>query len=157
MRFLVYWKYIGSFPDIKKPPEDFVFKLGIAYPTGTRLEGEGEGAIRYCNFSTGPIKEKITIWKENSVLAFDVLSQPEPMVETSPWGEIHPPHLYYYVKSHRGEFRLVKLSDGKTRLEGTSWYSIDIHPHFYWKFIVDGIIHKIHLRVFNHVKQLAEK
>ncbi len=151
------WKYIGSFPDIRKQPEDFVFKLGIAYPTGTRLEGKGVGATRYCDFSTGPIKEKITVWEENSILAFDVLSQPEPMIETSPWGEIHPPHLTDYVKSHKGEFRLVKLSNGRTRLEGTSWYSIDIHPHFYWKFLVDRIIHKIYLRVFHHIKQLAEK
>ncbi|MGV7222321.1 MAG: hypothetical protein ACQ9MH_12425 [Nitrospinales bacterium] len=127
------------------------------HTTGSRMEGEGVGATRYCDFSTGPIKEIVTIWKENEHLAFDVLSQPEPMVETSPWGEIHPPHLNGCVQAHKGEFRLVALPGGKTRIDGTSWYSLDIHPLFYWKFMVDEMAHTIHKRVFTHIKTLAEK
>lgn len=99
----------------------------------------------------------MTKWKENEHLAFDVLAQTELMVETSPWGVIHTPHLKGYVQAHKGEFRLVSIPGEKTRIDGTSWYSLDIHPHFYWKFMVDEIGHTIHNRVLIHIKTLAEK
>lgn len=50
----------------------------------------------------------------------------------------------------------MPLADGKTKLEGTTWYYHNIKPRAYWKLWSDFIIHKIHERVLNHIKENAE-
>jgi hypothetical protein len=39
------------------------------------------------------------------------------------------------------------------RLEGHTWYSIDMYPQAYWQMWSDHIIHAIHLRVLNHIRK----
>ncbi|MDW4677743.1 hypothetical protein NQ234_25945, partial [Escherichia coli] len=55
-----------------------------------------------------------------------------------------------------GEFKLTALPNGSTRLDGTTWYQNFMGPGFYWRLWSDFIIEKIHMRVMNHVKVLAE-
>ncbi|GDY12422.1 hypothetical protein LBMAG53_13000 [Planctomycetota bacterium] len=43
------------------------------------------------------------------------------------------------------------------RLEGRTWYSVEVHPQWYWRLWSDVIIHRIHRRVLDHIKQLAER
>jgi hypothetical protein len=50
----------------------------------------------------------------------------------------------------------VPLPRGRTRLEGRTWYTLDMEPHGYWTLWSDGIVHAIHARVLAHVKALAE-
>ncbi len=123
------WKNVVAFPEITGEPPWF-FRHGISYPVRARIEGAGVGAMRYCEFSTGPFVEPITRWEEPSRLSFDVTSQPVPMAEWSPWKHVAPPHLDGYLQSRRGEFRLIELADGTTRLEGSTWYVVDVHPSF---------------------------
>jgi hypothetical protein len=152
----VVWQRIVSFPDIP-PPDDWFFRSGIACPLRARIEGTGVGAVRHCEFTTGDFVEPITVWDEPRRLAFDVAEQPDPMVELSPWRYVHPPHLEdRSLRSRRGEFRLVDLGDGRTRLEGRTWYVFDMHPQGYWTLWSDLAIHRIHRRVLDHVKRLAE-
>ena len=47
------WKYVVAFPELPEPREWF-FRAGLAYPKLARIEGTGVGAMRYCEFSTGP-------------------------------------------------------------------------------------------------------
>jgi len=145
------WKNVVTFNKIDEPT-DWIFKTGISYPTNATIEGTGVGAIRYCNFSTGSFVEPITIWNEPSLLQFDVKEQPIPMNEFNPFWDIHPPHLDGYFKSYKGQFKLTKINDNKTELEGTTWYKVDITPEIYWKTWSDFIIHRIHERVLNHIK-----
>ena len=56
----------------------------------------------------------------------------------------------------RADFVLIPLSNGGTRLEGTTTYQNKMWPGQYWRLWTDAIIHSIHNRVFNHVKALAE-
>ena len=150
------WKRIVEFPDIP-PPEDWFFRAGIACPLRARIEGTGVGAVRHCEFTTGDFVEPITVWDEPRRLAFDVAEQPDPMVELSPWRHVHPPHLVdRSLRSRRGEFRLVDLGAGRTRLEGRTWYVFDMHPQGYWTLWSDLSIHRIHRRVLDHIKRLAE-
>jgi hypothetical protein len=149
------WDEVVAFEKITEPPEG-IFKLGIAYPIEARIEGSGVGAVRYCIFSTGPFIEPITKWEEPNLLCFDVTSSPPPMDELSPWGKITTPHLQNTIVSEKGQFRLTG-GDGKTILEGTTWYHQNIYPDIYWSKISSTIIHWIHLRVLNHIKQCAEK
>lgn len=148
------WKNVVEFPQLDKPTE-FLFKAGIAYPINATIEGTGEKAIRYCNFNTGSFVEPITVWDEPNLLRFDVKEQPEPMKELSFW-DINAPHLHDYFVSKQGQFKLTKLSDNKTLLEGTTWYYHNIKPAFYWKWWSNSIIHKIHFRVLKHIKKTSE-
>lgn len=149
------WNNVVAFPPLA-PPEEWLFRGGIAYPTSAQIVGSGPGAIRYCRFSTGDFVEPITVWDENRLLAFDVSAQPQAMRELSPW-KIMPPHLdHNYMRSRRGQFRLLALSDHSTLLEGTTWYQNYFWPQVYWREWSDAIVHQIHLRVLRHVKQQAE-
>lgn len=150
------WKQVVSFGDLP-PPQEKIFLAGIAYPVRARLEGQGVGAVRYCEFSTGPFVEPITVWDENRRLAFDVRAQPHPMREWSPYAHVQPAHLEGFFRSKRGEFRLTGLPGGRTRLEGTTWYEQEIWPQRYWKPWSDYLVHSIHERVLNHIKTGAER
>ena len=150
------WKYVVEFPDLPAP-DDWFFRSGIACPLRARIEGQGVGAIRYCEFTTGSFVEPITVWDRPRRLAFDVTSQPDPMRELSPYRHVHPPHLEdASLKSRRGEFRLLPLPGGRTRLEGRTWYTFEMYPQAYWLFWSKTSIHKIHDRVLTHIKRLSE-
>jgi uncharacterized protein YndB with AHSA1/START domain len=151
------WRHVVAFPDLPAPTEWF-FRCGIACPQRARIEGAGVGAVRHCEFSTGDFVEPITAWEEPRRLAFDVAAQPDPMVELSPWRHVHPPHLTdAALRSRRGEFRLVPLAGGRTRLEGRTWYTFDMRPQAYWTMWSDYSIHAIHRRVLDHIRRLAER
>jgi hypothetical protein len=147
------WRNVVAFPRIDAEPEG-VLRLGFAYPTDARIEGDGVGAIRYCNFSTGPFVEPITGWEEPNLLAFDVSEQPAPMVELTPYSELHATHLQY-IRSQKGQFRLYE-TNGKTFVEGTTFYTHDIAPDPYWNLFSHQIIQSIHLRVLTHIKTVSE-
>jgi hypothetical protein len=104
--------------------------------------------MRYCTFSTGSFVEPITRWEPGRRLSFDVTDSPAPMRELSPYRGVSPPHLDGYLRSKRGEFRLVDLGDGRTRLEGSTWYELEMAPEAYWQIFSDALIHRIHERVF---------
>lgn len=150
------WPAVIEFSPITEPPSG-IFRFGVAYPKSARIDGSGVGAIRYCEFSTGAFVEPITAWQPPNRLAFDVASQPDPMTELSPYNHVHPPHLDGFLSSHRGEFRLTELAGNRTRLEGHTWYSVDMYPDLYWQFWSDRIIHAIHLRVLEHIRDDVQR
>ena len=150
------WNNVVTFDSIPEPV-DRIFKTGVSYPTDATIQGRGEGAIRYCNFTTGSFVEPITNWDEPHLLQFDVIEQPIPMNEMNPFWDIHPKHLDGYFLSKKGQFRLTALSENKTFLEGTTWYTLDITPVVYWRQWSDFIIHRIHRRVLNHIKLESER
>ncbi len=151
----VVWKNVIAFPALQ-PPDEWIFRAGIAYPTAAQIVGSGPGAVRYCRFSTGDFVEPITVWDEGRLLAFDVTAQPPALRELSPW-KITPPHVERnYMRSKHGQFRFVALSDHRTLLEGTTWYQDYFWPQAYWREWSDVIVHRIHMRVLEHVKEQAE-
>jgi Polyketide cyclase / dehydrase and lipid transport len=150
------WEHVTSFSDITAPPR-WYFRTGLAYPLRARLEGSGAGAVRHCEFTTGAFVEPITVWDVPRRLAFDVIAQPPPLQEWSPYTRIYAPHLDGFFRTSRGEFRLVALDGGRTRLEGRTWYALDMQPAMYWTAIADTILHAIHGRVLEHIKSEAER
>lgn len=149
------WKNVVSFSELP-PPKEWYFKSGLAYPERARIEGTGPGAIRYCEFSTGPFVEPIEVWDEPRLLRFSVAQNPAPMNEWSPYGRILPKHLHGYFVSKQGQFVLTPLPNGHTLLEGTTWYQHGLWPETYWTLWSQAIIHRIHMRVLNHIKDLSE-
>jgi uncharacterized membrane protein YhaH (DUF805 family) len=152
----VVWEHVVAFSELPEP-EGWLFDTGIAYPMRARIEGRGVGAVRYCEFSTGAFVEPITVWDEPHRLGFDVIEQPVPMEEWSFYDDVKPPHLTTTFRSVRGEFRLTELPGGRTLLEGSTWYELDMAPEVYWRLWADEIIHRIHGRVLRHVKALSEE
>ncbi|MDP3911482.1 MAG: hypothetical protein Q8Q14_13940 [Gemmatimonadales bacterium] len=152
----VVWRHVVTFPDLP-PPTELFFRAGIAAPLRARIEGSGVGAIRYCDFTTGAFVEPITAWEEGRLLAFDITEQARPMNELSLYRGVNPPHLDGYFRATRGEFRLIALPDGRTRLEGRTAYLVDMFPQAYWSLAGHYIVEAIHTRVLNHIQTLAEE
>ncbi len=151
------WDVVVAFPEI---PTDttahWLFRAGVAMPLRARIEGNGVGAVRHCEFTTGAFVEPITVWDKPRHLAFDVTAQPEPMREMSPWPSVLAPHIANgTLRSHRGEFVLEPLPGGRTRLIGRTWYSVDMAPEPYWASWVDWVVHEVHLRVLSHIADVA--
>jgi hypothetical protein len=149
------WKHVVTFSELPEPQEWF-FRAGLAYPKRARIEGSGVGAIRYCEFSTGPFVEPIEVWSEPHLLRFRVTENPAPMNEWSPYARILPKHLHGYLISRQGQFQLTRLPGNRTLLEGTTWYQHGLWPADYWRWWSHAIIHRIHWRVLDHIRALAE-
>ena len=149
------WKHVVTFSELPEPNE-WYFRAGLAYPMRARIEGSGPGAVRYCEFSTGPFVEPIVTWDEPHLLRFRVTANPAPMHEWSPYAKVLPKHLHGYLISKQGQFRLTPLPGNRTLLEGTTWYQHGLWPAEYWRWWSDAIIHRIHMRVLNHIRTLAE-
>jgi hypothetical protein len=151
----VVWRNLVEFAELP-PPDERLFRAGIAYPIRAEIVGRGAGAVRYCVFSTGAFVEPIEVWDEPRQLRFTVTAQPPSMTELSPYRNLRPPHLENYLSSRRGQFLLTPLPDGRTQLEGTTWYENRFWPGAYWRLWSDAIIHRIHRRVLDHIKNLSE-
>jgi hypothetical protein len=149
------WHNVVSFAEIPEP-DQWLFRAGLAYPRRARIQGTGPGAVRYCEFSTGPFVEPIEVWNEPSLLRFRVTQNPPPMHEWSPYAHVLPKHLHGYFISKQGQFRLTPLDRDRTLLEGTTWYQHGLWPAPYWRLWSDAIIHRIHLRVLTHIRKLSE-
>jgi len=149
------WKHIVHLSTLPEPSE-WYFRAGMAYPTQAHIEGAGPGATRFCEFSTGPVVESIDVWDAPRLMHFRVTETPAAMREWSPYGEISTKHLHGYFISRAGEFRLTPLPGNRTLLEGTSWYQHGLWPAQYWRWWSDALVHRIHLRVFQQIKTLAE-
>ena len=149
------WQEVIAFAEIP-PPQETIFRAGIAYPIRAEIAGRGPGAVRHCVFSTGPFVEPITVWDEPHLLRFRVTANPPPMNELTPYSHIEPAHLHGYFESHQGQFLLTPLPGGGTRLEGTTWYSHTMWPEQYWHWWSDYVIHRIHMRVLRHIKAETE-
>ena len=152
----IVWRHVVSFSELP-PPREWLFRSGVAYPVRASLTGRGVGAVRHCEFSTGAFVEPITVWDAPRRLAFDVARSPIPMEEWSPYRKVYAAHLDGGFRSRHGEFRLIALPHGRTRLEGRTWYTLDLHPVAYWNLYAQAIVHAIHGRVLEHVRRLAER
>jgi hypothetical protein len=148
------WNSVTTFSELP-PPQEMIFRAGLAYPIRAEIRGSGVGAIRHCIFSTGAFVEPIVVWQEPSLLRFTVTSNPPPMRELS-FAEVDPPHLHGFLESEQGQFELVSLPGGKTELVGTTWYRHGLWPEAYWRIWSDYIIHTIHMRVLRHIKTEVE-
>lgn len=149
------WEAVIAFRDIQAQP-GLLFRLGIAYPLRASISGTGVGAVRHCEFSSGTFVEPITVWYAPHRLSFNVADQPAALQEWSPYRHVYAPHIRGFFRSTRGEFRLTALANNRTRLEGSTWYTIDIHPRPYWRIIAEPLLHRIHYRVLEQVKLQAE-
>ena len=152
----VVWRFIPAFPRIEEPPTKML-AMGLAYPLVAEMDGEGIGSKRRCVLSTGVMPEVVTVWEPSKRLEFDVLETPAAMAETNPFGMVEAAHTEGYFVCKHGRFVLTPLPNGRTRVEGTSWFQHDLWPQFYWAPLTREVVRELHVRVLQHIKVLAEQ
>jgi hypothetical protein len=145
------WPLLSNLSAMVEPSE-FLFRNGIAHPISIQTKGGGVGASRTCVLSTGNMPEVITVWEPNRRLGFRVLSTPASMKELNPFGEVKAEHLKGYYECEYGEFNLTPLPGGRTKITGLSRYSCRFGPGLYWRMWTRKIVHDVHQRVFNEIR-----
>ncbi|MCA1660017.1 MAG: hypothetical protein LC642_05705 [Verrucomicrobiaceae bacterium] len=140
------WPHVLAFSEIPDPPDYWIFRLGLPYPTKTTNGGDFVGADRQCMFSDGiVIKERVAEFIPQEKLTFDIVEQPT-----------HP-EAYGHITLHRGQFVLRDNRDGTTTLFGSSWYTLHVRPRWYFDLWTRDMTRAVHLRVMNHVRRLSEQ
>lgn len=139
------WPLVLAFSEIPDHPDYWIFRLGLPYPTETTNGGNFVGADRQCLFSDGiVIKERVAEFVPREKLAFDIIEQPT-----------HP-EAYGHITLHRGQFALRDNGNGTTTLFGSSWYTLHVHPIWYFDIWTRDMTRAVHRRVMNHIRRSAE-
>jgi hypothetical protein len=150
------WKTIVHMTPLDEPVA-LPFRLGVAYPVGGEIVGEGVGAIRKGVFSTGVAIERITEWVPNRKLAFVVESDPPAMTELSPYQHVHAPHLLGYFHTSSTSFELIASPSGGTTILEETAHELKLDPAFYWLPMTRWVVDENNDRVLRHLKRDAER
>jgi uncharacterized membrane protein YhaH (DUF805 family) len=133
------------------------FRLGVAYPLGGEFLGEGVGAMRRGEFSTGTAVERVTEWVPNRKIAFVVVTDVPAMRELSPYRHVHAPHVVGYFRTSYTSFELAPRPDGGTEIIERTSHELKLEPALYWLPMARWIVHANNARVLAHVRQQAER
>jgi hypothetical protein len=150
------WASILS-TDPVEGPLALPFRLGVAYPLRGEVVGEGVGAVRYGEFSTGTAIERVTEWVPSRKFAFVVVRDIPGMRELSPYEHVHAPHLIGYFRTTSTSFELVRRSDGGTDIIERTWHELRLDPVPYWLPMARWIVRQNNARVLQHMRTHAER
>jgi uncharacterized membrane protein YhaH (DUF805 family) len=150
------WKSIVHMDTIEEPPA-LPFRLGVAYPLRGEVVGEGIGAVRLGEFSTGTAIERVTEWAPDKKLAFVVVTDVPGMRELSPYQHVHAPHVVGYFLTTNTSFELRSLPDGRTEIVERTSHQLKLDPIFYWLPMARWVVHANNTRVLAHISRQAER
>ena len=150
------WKSILSTDQVEGPLA-LPFRLGVAYPLRGEVVGEGVGAVRYGEFSTGTAIERVTEWVPTQKLAFVVVRDIPGMRELSPYEHVHAPHVIGYFRTTSTSFELVRRSDGGTDIIERTSHELRLDPVPYWLPMARWIVRQNNARVLLHIRSHAER
>ena len=125
------WNAIVRMDTIDEPLA-LPFHLGVAYPLRGEVLGEGVGAKRRGEFSTGIAVERVTEWIRGQRLAFVVENDVPAMQEISPYREVHAPHAVGYFRTTLTSFDLARRPDGSTEIIERTFHQLKLDPAYYW-------------------------
>jgi hypothetical protein len=137
-------------------PVSLPFRLGIAYPLGGELLGEGIGAERFGAFSTGTAHEQVTEWIPHRKITFAILQDVPSMHELSPYAEVHAPHVAGSFRTTSASFELTPRPDGKTDLVERTTHELKLEPALYWLPMARWVVAQNGARALTHVRRKAE-
>jgi hypothetical protein len=143
--------------DMTDEPLTLPFRLGLAYPMRGEVIGEGVGALRRGEFSTGIAIERVTEWVPTRKLAFVVEIDVPSMRELSPYPNMHTPHLFGYFRTGITSFELVPQPDGRTQIIERTSHQLKLDPVLYWLPMARWIVDANNARVLAHIKRQAEQ
>lgn len=142
--------------EIDEPPS-LPFRVGVAYPIRGEVIGEGVGAVRRGEFSTGTAIERVTEWVPNRKLAFAVETDIPAMRELSPYEHVHAPHVIGYFTTRTTSFELVPRPDGAIEVTLRSAHEIRLDPLLYWMPFARWMVAENNARVLAHIRRNAER
>jgi hypothetical protein len=143
--------------DLSDAPVPMLFRLGVAYPLRGEILGEGVGAVRRGEFSTGTADERVTEWIPGRKLAFVMMNQVPAMRELSPYAHVHAPHVSGYFSTTHTSFELLPRADGGTDVVERTTHELRLEPVLYWLPIARWIVNENNARVLAHIKRNVEK
>jgi hypothetical protein len=143
--------------DLRDEPVALPYRLGLAYPLGGEIIGEGVGAVRRGEFSTGTALERVTEWLPDRKLAFVVEQDIPAMRELSPYKHVHAPHVVGYFVTTLTSFELVALPGNRTRLIERTSHEIRLEPILYWMPMARWAVDHNNQRVLLHIRGAAVK
>lgn len=150
------WRAIVQMAPIAAPPA-LPFRLGVAYPLGGEINGEGVGAVRRGEFSTGTAIEQVTEWIAQRKLTFVVLNDVPSMRELSPYQHVHAPHVVGYFRTTSTSFELLPQPGGQTQIVERTSHELKLDPVFYWLPLARWMVHENNARVLAHIRGQAER
>jgi uncharacterized membrane protein YhaH (DUF805 family) len=130
--------------------------MGIAYPLGAKLVGEGVGTTRLGAFSTGTAIEEVTEWDVGRKLTFTVLQDVPSMQELSPYADLHAPHSAGYFSTRETSFELLASRNGETELIERTSHVLRLEPVLYWLPLARIMVRQNNARILGWVKRQAE-
>ena len=143
--------------DMRDEPVALPYRLGLAYPLGGEVVGEGVGALRRGEFSTGTALERVTEWIPDRKLAFVVEKDVPALRELSPYEHVHAPHVRGYYLTNLTSFELVPLPGNRTQLVERTSHELKLEPILYWMPLARLVIDLNNDRVLRHIKRQAER
>ena len=149
------WRALTSDEPVASAP-GLVGTAGLAYPIRGRILGDGVGALRLGEFSTGVARERVVAWEPGQRLAFEVLTQPTAMEDMSPYRHVHAPHVHGYFDTAETRFDLDPLPSGGTRLNVRASHTLRIDPVLYWEPLARWAVRENTRRVLRDIKDKAE-
>ena len=150
------WQAIVHMGPIDEPLA-LPFRLGVAYPLGGEIIGEGVGAVRRGEFSTGTALERVAEWEPNRKLAFVVVTDVPAMRELSPYRHVHAPHVVGYFSTTYTSFELLPLADGGTQVVERTSHELRLEPALYWLPLARWVLHENNTRVLTYIRRHAER
>jgi uncharacterized membrane protein YhaH (DUF805 family) len=152
----VVWKAIVQMAPIDAPPA-LPFRLGVAYPLRGEIIGQGVGAVRRGEFSTGTAIEQVTEWIAPRKLTFVVLDDVPSMRELSPYEHVHAPHVAGYFRTTSTSFELLPREGGGTEIVERTSHQLKLDPVLYWLPLARWMVHVNNARVLAHIRSQAER
>ena len=149
------WDNVIEYPQIDSEL-DFFFSAGVAYPIRSTIDTPERGGIRSTFFSTGVAQQRISAYEKNSLIVFDIIESPKPLIELSPFDRADDRHLADNMKARAGKIRLSPLDNGNFQLEYSLYYYQELQPQSYWSTVSDIAVGKIQKRIMQHIKELSE-
>jgi uncharacterized membrane protein YhaH (DUF805 family) len=150
------WRSVLHMDRIEEPLA-LPYRFGVAYPVRGEVIGEGVGALRRGEFSTGTAIERVTEWVPNRRLAFVVESDIPAMRELSPYEHVHAPHVIGYFTTRTTSFELALRGEGIVEVTLRSSHEMRLDPLLYWMPFARWMIAANNARVLAHVKRQAER
>jgi hypothetical protein len=152
----VVWSSILRMDRIDEPLA-LPFRLGVAYPIRGEVIGEGVGAVRHGEFSTGTAIERVTEWEQHRRLAFVVERDVPAMHELSPYEHVHAPHAVGYFTTGTTRFALAPRADGAVDVTLTTTHEIRLDPILYWMPLARFMVTENNARVLAHIRNQSER
>ena len=139
------WGEVKAFPPIASRPIFWLFRIGLPYPVATTSAGDFVNARRECIFSHDAIfKERVVEFIPAEKLTFEIVESPP------------DPELIGHLTPQRGQFLLRSNPDGTTTLVGSTWYTLQVRPLWYFDLWTHHIFRAVHLRVMEDIRRRAE-